>query len=79
MQWISYKNILEMKKDDLATICVCYVALSLAYILDKTTRAEWLLSLSVIVWVYILLMLCRIYHLFETIKKQLKDEEDNVQ
>ena len=72
-----------MKKDDLATICVCYVALSLAYILDKTTRVEWLLSLLVVVWVYILLILCRIHSKFENIseylKKQLKDEEDNVQ
>lgn len=72
-----------MKKDDLATIIVCYVALSLAYILDKTTRVEWLLSLLVVIFVYILLMLCRIYSKFENIseylKKQLKNEEDNVQ
>ena len=72
-----------MKKDDFAIIFVCYIALSLAYLLDTLTRGEWLLSLQIVIWVYILQILCRIYSKFENIseylKKQLKDEEDNVQ
>ena len=78
MQWISYKNISAMEKDDFAIIFVCYIALSLAYFLDTLTRGEWLLSLQVVIWVYILQILCRIYSKFENIseyfKKQLKDE-----
>ena len=68
-----------MPMNDTLMMTVCYFFLSLAYVMDRMTKVEYLLSILILFVVYVALLLCRIHSTAKEIQKNLKDEKDNVQ
>lgn len=66
-----------MKKHDVITVFVAYIAFSIAYVTDKISRMEYFLALITVIMIYNLLLICRIHNVLKTFEKRY--EKDHVQ